>query len=138
MPRIALRTVFAILLAAGLATETTAQFVSNPGTGCAGAMTWAGTPTIGTTPLLHSPCPPGSMCVLVIGTPIPCFNIVPLCPTCDLCCSLTTTIVFVSPVVGLPIPNNPGLIGVTGCMQMACITTANCFKTSDWLSFTIQ
>ncbi len=138
MSRIALRVLLTLLVALALSTEARAQFVANPGTGCAGPLTWAGTPTIGTTPIMHSPCPPGTVCVLIIGTPIPCFNVPPLCPGCNLCCSLTVVIPFVAPTVPLPIPNNPGLIGATGCMQMACVTSALCFKTSDSIGFTIQ
>ena len=96
MSRIVLRVLLTLLLALALSTEARAQFVANPGTGCAGPLTWAGTPTIGTTPIMHSPCPPGTLCVLIIGTPIPCFNVPPLCPGCDLCCSLTVTIPFVA------------------------------------------
>lgn len=138
MPRSILRVLFVLLFSLGLAVEAKAQFTANPGTGCAGPMTWVGTPTIGTTPLLHSPCPPGTVCVFILGTPIPCFNVAPLCPGCNLCCSLTFTAVFPAPVFALPIPNNTSLICVTGCMQMACPTTALCFKTSDSVSFKIQ
>lgn len=130
---------FALVLAAGFATPTEAQFVNNPGTGCAGAIATTGTPTIGTTPTVSSPCPPGTVCALIIGTPIPCIAFPPLCPGCSLCCQPLAVVLFVTPAsVALPIPNNSALIGATGCMQMACMTSSGCFKTSDSLSFTIQ
>ncbi len=139
MTRIVLRAFLALLLLTGLQTSLAAQFVNKPSTGCAGPMSWTGTPTIGTTPVLYSPCPPGMPCVLIIGSPIPCMNVVPLCATCNLCCWPIFLIAFVTPSgVPLPIPNNTNLIGFTGCMQTACLTTSGCYKTSDWISFTIQ
>ena len=134
--------VFALALA--FAPPAAAQCAPIPGTGCPGqSAPLRGTnPATGTNVVFRCApsCFPSSAQFVVLGTsltpvalPSP-----PLCvPGCMLACQ--PLLVVAAPGLTIPIPNNPGLVGLQLCVQCLCQPTGGtCFELTQATQVTVM